>query len=293
MKFTATSVLALALGAQASNVARDLATIQGVISGIQTQTQALDTAVNAYTGDFGPVQSAATALQNLIVSGTSTVNAQPVLDLLDASQIASTVTGLSGVVNTTVNDLIAKTSTFVANGKAADVLQTLQAQKTASQALADALTSKVPADLQTVAAELSAAISDALTRGITAFTGLGSGPTSSSSAVSSTPAAPTSSTTASSVSSTGGAVPTSTASSSSGWATSSSKTHTGHGSKTLSGTGGVTSSATATWSSPALSSSAPATKTGTTTSLPVYTGAAVARGFNGALAIAAAAALMF
>jgi hypothetical protein len=288
MKFTVTSVIALALGAQAANVARDLATIQKVISDIQTQTQALDTAVKGYTTDFGPVQSAATALQNLIVSGTTTVNAQPVLSLLDASQTAQTVTDLSTIVTNTVNDLIASQATFVANGKAADVLKTLQDQKSASQALADALTSKVPAELQTVAAQLSAAISDALTKGITAFTGLGGAP-SSSSAASSTVGSATSSSSA--VSSTSSAATSIASSSSSAWASPTSKTgsHSGHGSTTY------TSSATATGSSPALSSSTAAvvSPTASKTALPVYTGAAVARGFNGALAIAAAAAFAF
>jgi hypothetical protein len=294
MKLTATSILALALGAQATNVVRDLATIQKVITDIQAQTQALDTAVKAYTSDFGPVQSAATALQNLIVSGTTTVNSQPVLSLLDASQTAQTVTDLSTVVTSVVNDLISKKATFVSNGKAADVLQTLQSQKSDSQALADALTSKVPSELQSVAAQLSAAISDALTTGINAFMGL-SGPSSSSSAASSSVGSATSSSSTISSSSVGTAtsvVP----SSSSGWATPTSKTggHSGHPSKTLTGTGGATSSAGATWSSPALSStSAAVSVTASKTALPLYTGAAVARGFNGALAIAAAAAFVF
>jgi len=302
MKLTVTSVLALVLGAQAANVVRDLATIQKVITDIQAQTQALDTAVKGYTTDFGPLQSAATALQNLIVSGTATVNSQPVLDLLDASQTAETVTNLSADVNSTVNDLISKKDAFVTNGKAADVLKILQDQKTASQALADALTSKVPAELKDVAAQLSAGINDALTRGVTALNGLGGAPGSSTSASSSVGSA----TSSSAVSSTSAALPTSSVvaiPSSSSWASSSytkkSSSHSDHPSKTAVGTGGhpshptssayATSSDYPTWSSPALLS----TSAKTAPPLATYTGAAVTRGFNGALAIAAAAVLAF
>jgi hypothetical protein len=293
MKFTVATVFALALGAQATNVVRDLATIQKVITDIQTQTKALDAAVKAYTTDFSALQSAATALQNLIVSGTATVNAQPVLSLLDASQTAETVTNLSADVTSTVNDLIASKAAFVANGKAADVLKTLQDQKTASQGLADALTSKVPSELKEVANQLSSGISDALTKGVTAFTGLDSSPGSSapasSSIASATSAAPTSSALSSQSAawSSSSVVATSIASSSSLASGTKTGSHSGHGSKTV-GTEAPSSSAYATWSS---SEVAPSTVKATFAA--TYTGGAVARGVNGALVVAIVAGLAF
>jgi hypothetical protein len=293
MKFTIASVFTLALGAQAMNVVRDLVTIQKVITDIQAQTKALNMAIKAYTTDYSALQSAATTLQNLIVSGTATVNAQPVLSLLDASQTAETVTNLSADVSSTVNALIANQATFVANGKAADVLKTLQDQKTASQALADALTSKVPSDLKEVANTLSAGINDALVKGIAAFNGLGNSPGSSAPWSSSVVSATSSASTISIASSTSEAwsssslIATSIASSS--WSASATKTgsHTGHGSNTVISTEVHTSSAYATWSSPALEPS-----TVKATPAATYTGGAVARGVNGALVAAIVAGLV-
>jgi len=175
MKF-ATSILALAIGASATIVTRDLATIQGVISDISKATDSLDTAVKAFTSDFGPLQSASDALLSTIKGGVTKVAASDVLPLLDAANVAQSVIALNTSASNVINDLISKKSALVAAGKGGDTLKTLQEQRSAAKSLADAITSKVPTDLQSTASQLSQSIDDAFNRGIGAFQGTGGGP---------------------------------------------------------------------------------------------------------------------
>jgi hypothetical protein len=62
-----------------------------------------------------------------------------------------------------------KKCAFVTVGKAGDILTNLQDQLTASKALADAITGKVPQALQSIAATLSSGIATALQGGVTSF----------------------------------------------------------------------------------------------------------------------------
>jgi len=196
MKFAATTVLALALGASATIVTRDLATIQGVLSDISKATDSLDSAVKAFTSDFGPLQSASDALLSAIKGGVSKVAASDVLPLIDAATVAQSVVTLNTSASAVINDLISKKDALVSAGKGGDTLKTLQDQRAAAKSLADAITSKVPTELQGTAAQLSQGIDDAFGRGIAAFQGTGgSGPSSSAPGPStgSATAAPTSS----------------------------------------------------------------------------------------------------
>jgi hypothetical protein len=175
MKF-ATSILALAIGASATIVTRDLATIQGVISDISKATDSLDSAVKAFSSDFGPLQSASDSLLSTIKGGITKVAASDVLPLMDAANVAQSVIALNTSASGVINDLISKKSALVAAGKGADTLKTLQDQRAAAKSLADAITSKVPSELRGTASQLSQGIDDAFARGITAFQGTGGGP---------------------------------------------------------------------------------------------------------------------
>jgi len=172
MKFAAT-FLTLALGVQASLHQRDIDSIKKVLSDISTQVQGLDTAVNAFSGDTKALLAAGATLLSTIKSGANTVSSSDKLDILSASQVAQSVTGLNTSVATTVTDLIAKKQAIVAAGAGGDVLKNLQDQKVASQALSDAITSKVPTELQTVAKQLSQGVDDSLSTGIAAYSNTG------------------------------------------------------------------------------------------------------------------------
>jgi len=249
MKFS-TSIMALAVGAQATLVTRQLATVQKVLTDISSLTGDLDTAIKAYSGDIGSLSAASDKLISTIKSGVTTVTGSSSLSLTDATGIAQYVQGLSDKVSTTVDDLISKKSDFVKNGQGGTILKSLQDQSAASKDLSTAITNKTPTDLQTIAKTLSGQIDASLAKGVAAFQGTGSTSSSASSAAPSSSAASASS----------------------------------HGHSASSSTAAPSSSA----SSPASSSAAPS-KTGTASSSAsskpaVSTGGAVTNGVSGALA---------
>jgi len=162
-------------------VRRQVDVVSGVFSKISTDVQALDTAAKGFSGDAGALTQASNTLLADIKSGVTTIqNSQP-LDITGATQIASSVTTLSGNIETTINDVIAAKSAIVKAGQGGTVYQALVDQKAASQQLSEATASKAPKDLQTVATQLSAGILSSLQKGIDAYAdqkGSGSNPPS-------------------------------------------------------------------------------------------------------------------
>jgi hypothetical protein len=150
-------------------VRRQVDVIQGAFTKISSDTQAVDTAVKAFSGDGGPLAAATSTLLTDLNSGISSVNnAQPV-DIGAATQIATYVTGLQSTVEQTINDLKSAKSKIVAAGLGGVVLKSLQDQKTASQDFSDAVTKKTPTALQAVAQQLSSGIISSIQSGIDAY----------------------------------------------------------------------------------------------------------------------------
>jgi len=173
MKFS--SVL-FALGAtcvSGSLVARDLQTIQGVIQQASNQVGALKQAIDSFSGDSGPLTSANDKLLSILSDGTSKVQATSDLSQTDALGLTQPVQALADAVDSTVTDLVGKKDAIVSAGQGGTILKALQDQKSGSDALSAAITSKVPQALQSIAAQLSGQISTSLDRGIAAFQGTG------------------------------------------------------------------------------------------------------------------------
>lgn len=158
------STLAFATGAVAQ-----LTVLNPVITKIVGDVGTLDSAINAFTTDAGPVLTAGQGLLSDINAGVTTAKGSADLSQNDALQLTTPIQGLQTATEGVIKDLTGKKCAFVAAGKASDVLSNLQDQLTASQALADAITSKVPQALQSVAATLSSGIATALQGGITSF----------------------------------------------------------------------------------------------------------------------------
>lgn len=162
MRFAA---IAFATGAVAQ-----LTVLQPIITKIVGDVGTLDTAINGYTsGDTSGVLSAGKGLLDDINSGVASAKASADLSQNDALSLTTPIQGLQSATEGVIKDLTAKKCAFVTAGKAADVLSNLQDQLTASQALAAAITSKVPQALQTIAAQLSAGIATALQGGVDSF----------------------------------------------------------------------------------------------------------------------------
>ncbi|RAK96929.1 cell wall mannoprotein 1 family protein [Aspergillus ibericus CBS 121593] len=201
MKFTAAlfTMLATSVMATPAIVERDASAITDVLSQIQTQVQALDSAINAYSGgDPSKVESASTSLVSDINSGVTTVNKASELSATDALTITGPVQDVTKEVQTTISDLIAKKSQFVAAGSGGTVYSQLEKQYTASKNLADAITSKVPSSLSSIASSLASGITDAIQKGVDAYKDAANSSPASSSEASSATSAATSATSAAS-----------------------------------------------------------------------------------------------
>lgn len=164
----------------------------GVIEGISTQTDAFGSAVSSYNGgDPSAVASASEKVISTINSGVETVKSGGDLSTTDALALTGPVQDLTKKVEGVISDLISKKDKFVAASAGGAILKSLQAQYTAADNLAKAISGKVPAALADVAAQLSAGITAAIQKGVDAYKDAGStAPTSSGSATeSATPTA--------------------------------------------------------------------------------------------------------
>jgi hypothetical protein len=193
MKYQILSLLALA-----STVYSQGGTIiTGVVSDIDTATQALDSAVKSFSGDTAALLAAQQKIKNIVDSGVAKVKAAPDLTITEAAGLTSQTTGLQKDVEAVVNDLIAKKDQLVSAGQGQTVESSLKDQLAGAQALAAAITSKVPEGLKSTATQLSAGIADALQKGVTAFAGTGGGSGTGPSTGSSSAPAPAGSSSAS------------------------------------------------------------------------------------------------
>lgn len=175
MKFsTPLYALSFALTTTATPLSlRDLAAFQTIIANIQTDADALDVAVNAYTsGDGAAVAAASDTLVATINAGVTTANAQPVLSDLDALGLVTPVNTANDHVTIVVDDTIAKKDVFVANCLGPDTLADLEAQLAAAGALADAIVAKVSDTLKDTAAALAGKITANIQRGVDAYAGV-------------------------------------------------------------------------------------------------------------------------
>lgn len=177
MRFAIPLTLAgLALGVSAGPVekrAGDLQVFLGIFSSIQDQTDALDNTIKAYTGGEGAdVQSASDKLVSIIADGVTAANGQEELSFSDGISLTNPVLALVDHIKAAISDIVDKKDLFVENCLGPTVLASLEAQYSGAQDLAKAVTAKVPADLQEVAAQLAAQISDAIQTGVTAYQGV-------------------------------------------------------------------------------------------------------------------------
>jgi len=158
------ATIAFATGAVAQ-----LTVLTPVISTIVSDVGNLDTAVKGFTTDAGPSLTAAKTLLDDINAGVATAKGSADLSQNDALSLTTPIQGLQSATEGLIKDLTDKKCAFVTAGKASDVLTNLQDQLTASKALADAITAKVPQALQSIAAQLSSGIATAVQGGITSF----------------------------------------------------------------------------------------------------------------------------
>ncbi|KAL2841174.1 hydrophobic surface binding protein A-domain-containing protein [Aspergillus pseudoustus] len=153
---------------------RALADYTGVFDGISAQVAAVADSVSAYVGgtsDADAVQTASNQLSTTINDGASAIPGFDPLENADALALVSPIQDLTSDVSDLVDAVIGAKTNFDADGRSADVLSSLQDQQTASEALRDAITPKVPDALQSTAEELANGIVSQIQRGIEAYSG--------------------------------------------------------------------------------------------------------------------------
>lgn len=169
--------------------------IVSAIKAINVQVNKLDDAITATPLVLDTVIAKSNAVLNEIQAAVATTKEQPDLGFSEAIALTNPTTALAEDTEKTINDLVDIKSQIVAADKGCKTLHSLQDQFTASNKLADAITARVPAALETIAGRLSSRISDAIQNGIDAYQGTCSpgGSSSSSPSTPSSSATPTSS----------------------------------------------------------------------------------------------------
>ncbi|KZL79685.1 cell wall galactomannoprotein mp2 allergen f17-like protein [Colletotrichum incanum] len=171
----AVTVLAAPVSIQQSKYKRDLATIQAALNTINSALQGLDNSVKATNSVTigGGIQllGAVGGVKTSIEDATTQVQASQVLNKQDAKNLKAATDALTNNVKVTINDVVAKKGLVDSLGATPLVAVALQDQKTASVALAQALVSKVPPELNADAQKSASALSTVLDQGIGIFGG--------------------------------------------------------------------------------------------------------------------------
>ncbi|KAL6236506.1 hypothetical protein BDW75DRAFT_239161 [Aspergillus navahoensis] len=150
---------------------RDIATIKNVLTDIDTQVNALGTAITAKPLKADAILTQADKLSTTITSGTTTVNGQNKLSQLDALGLVSPTQKLADDTDTTIKSLIGIKSDVNSLGKGCVTLQSLQKLDTGAKGLSSAIVSKVPSALGDIAGNLADSISEHIQKGIDAYQG--------------------------------------------------------------------------------------------------------------------------
>jgi hypothetical protein len=156
--------------------ASDLPTIQAAFTAVEGALTALDSSIKALTPGAAAaatkdVVDKSNAVKAALDDGSAKVSASGPVSLTEALSVQSASTKLTSLTSTVITDLISKKDIIKAAGQTKTTLDSLNSQKTASDAFVKAVTGKVPAAVQSIAAAASKSVGDSLAKGIAAFGG--------------------------------------------------------------------------------------------------------------------------
>ncbi|TDZ61456.1 hypothetical protein CTRI78_v004335 [Colletotrichum trifolii] len=176
----AAPVLAAPVSLPEAKYKRDLKTIQTALNTINQALKGLDNSVKATTqitlGSGFQLLNAITTVRNSIEDATTQVQASEVLGRPDARNLKAATDALTNNVKVTINDVVDKKALVDSLGATPLVAVALQDQKSVSVALANALVSKVPPELNADAQQSANALSTVLDAGIAIFSGTAPAP---------------------------------------------------------------------------------------------------------------------
>ncbi|KAL4884957.1 hydrophobic surface binding protein A-domain-containing protein [Aspergillus karnatakaensis] len=154
--------------------ARALSDYQNIFTGISDQVAAVSSSVSAYTSgssNADAVQTAANKLAGTINDGASAIPGFDPLQNADALALVRPIQDLKADVKGLVDSVVGAKGNFDGDGRSGDVLTALKDEKSASEALRDAITPKVPQALQGIAKGLADGIVNEINRGVEAYSG--------------------------------------------------------------------------------------------------------------------------
>ncbi|EFQ34871.1 cell wall protein [Colletotrichum graminicola] len=161
MKFTTElTVLTLAMGVFAEPptkvvAERDLATIQNVITQVGNSLKELNTAVEAFNGDLTGLATAAGGFSNVLSQGTKQVQDTSEITLNEALQLQQFVSGLQSDGNALTKNLDKKKPEFEKANLCGVISSQVGTVGDNAKKLIDAVVSKVPQSVQSVASQLA------------------------------------------------------------------------------------------------------------------------------------------
>lgn len=143
---------------------RDVATIQNVIMMASTALETLDTTVKAFNGqDFNKLAGDAQNLKTVLMSSTQQVMGTSPITAQEAITLQSSLTPVQTAGMNLVSDLKSKKSQFEQASLCTMVQQQATDIGSAASALLAATVMKVPAELQSVATQLTSSFTSQLT----------------------------------------------------------------------------------------------------------------------------------
>ncbi|EME87359.1 uncharacterized protein MYCFIDRAFT_85652 [Pseudocercospora fijiensis CIRAD86] len=184
--FYASTVLAFSLdlrdpkliSRQASqDIAADIKAITSATDGLTAALRNFNDASTALA-----VNAATGKVSDAIKKGTSDANALSSISQADALTLSGPIGDLNDATKRSIDQLIAKKPLFVSLGFAGIVLDTLKSQQAQSSAFSEAVISKIPEGLRTIASNISKPAADAIAAGIAAFSNTSSGMSTSTAA---------------------------------------------------------------------------------------------------------------
>ncbi|KAK2002621.1 cell wall protein [Colletotrichum falcatum] len=168
MKFTTElTLLTLAMGVFAEPptkvvAERDLDTIKNVITQVGNSLKELNTAVEGFNGDLTGLANAAGGFGNVLSQGTQQVQATSEITLNEALQLQQFVSGLQSDGNALTKNLEKKKPEFEKANLCGVISSQIGTVGDNAKKLIDAVVSKVPQSVQSVASQLAGGFSTTL-----------------------------------------------------------------------------------------------------------------------------------
>ncbi|KAJ0150095.1 Cell wall mannoprotein 1, partial [Colletotrichum tanaceti] len=175
MHFTNVFVQALLAGSAVAlpaslNSKRQLQTIQGALTNVQDSLGQLDTAVKALSASdpnsAANLLDSSNKVQAQLKEGTTQIQGAQELSLTDALTLQQSAGGLTGAVQTVVDDLVSKKPELDKLGATSIAVDQLKSQKAVAGDFSTAVVSKIPAIGQGIAQQSVDQVTTSLDGGI-------------------------------------------------------------------------------------------------------------------------------